>query len=803
MPRAICSRRPAPEAPVPTASGPTAAEIQEGINNTIQEFCAWVPFRDKGHNIRESWEALREWHRLAIANGQTLEPFPFWALDNLPHKKLQPSFEQGYEIDLSCIATSGTTVLRQLNVESWELILFFDGISQHIMRGLNALTKARSNATLHSLFHDVARIWSKRVNGRNIGRIKRHVKYVHHRDPILQLKQYQARTDDGNIIEINSDSSENTGGDYDTGFGSSDDDDDWYYNEVNDEASDIYVVDDRADYESNESHDENNTISSEGETRLKSDEIHLGDDKGKGKGNDNSNFIEGDRVQGYHDCPSAQASPKANRLIAIGTWAQAPRDASADPLESASSSQHRTESEISDASVGSIDSDMLSISDDLSDTVAKAWSPSGELASIITSAARHLVSAYRRATILSARELHSSLSVTTLSSDSLADSDCPHNASGGSTNNVYETASGGNNRQAQKRARDEDDSNEASGNGDDQWQPPSKKPRTEACRTESQRLACPFWKSNPGKYGKCFNLKLSEIKRVKQHLNRNHTPRHYCNRCYVVYPNELGLETHLTQETCTRGKSAKLEGIGNDQKIKLHSKSNLAHSEWERWFIIWGIVFPDVPRPDSPYMPRGASEDMASFLEFSQRHAPSILFQRIRASGISLSNEEMSLSEQEVLNQGFNDVYQRWLHTFPSLARSATSTPASIGSRLMQHDTVGSLADSGVALGSQTQPSESRFTSSSQGERPSTQHHDSGIGSTQNAAITSSTNEPAEITTSSHSTSQFENELAPPDIEHETVDMARFGDMFPSTWDAIDLDLGDASFESIMRRAGM
>ncbi|KAK7713695.1 hypothetical protein SLS63_012010 [Diaporthe eres] len=57
----------------------------------------------------------------------------------------------------------------------------------------------------------------------------------------------------------------------------------------------------------------------------------------------------------------------------------------------------------------------------------------------------------------------------------------------------------------------------------------------------------------------------------------------------------------------------------------LHKKSNPSLSTEEQWFAIWDIVFPDKPRPSSPYINDSLSEDATQLQEVIINQWPSIL----------------------------------------------------------------------------------------------------------------------------------------------------------------------------------
>lgn len=240
--------------------------------------------------------------------------------------------------------------------------------------------------------------------------------------------------------------------------------------------------------------------------------------------------------------------------------------------------------------------------------------------------------------------------------------------------------------------------------------PKSKRPKQNNSK-EQKLFACPFWKQDPSKHRDCFPKKLDMISRVKQHLARKHTPTFYCERCFTQFTEERSHQAHMREETerCRWDASARLDGISHQQHRELSRKSKTDLTESEKWFAIWDIVFPGHPKPSSPYMDPGLSEDFCSFREFSQSRGPAILAEELQTRGLFMSHDGMDSSLQIAIARGFNTLFEEWLSSQDlSLQPSAPSGSSPLASARQRPPRqtktqagAGSSADSGVELGSQ------------------------------------------------------------------------------------------------------
>ena len=175
-------------------------------------------------------------------------------------------------------------------------------------------------------------------------------------------------------------------------------------------------------------------------------------------------------------------------------------------------------------------------------------------------------------------------------------------------------------------------------------------------------LACPYWKRNPNKHRRCCKLTLKRIRDVKQHLHRRHTPEFYCERCFVIFPNDQSHQDHIVSALCRREPHAQLDGISHSQHRELCRKSNPAFTEENQWFAIWDILFPGSERPFSAYIDSELSEDLCLFREHWQNSGQDVLWDVLRSNQwVSMSAEERETQGRSILAGGLDRIYEDWL----------------------------------------------------------------------------------------------------------------------------------------------
>ncbi len=195
------------------------------------------------------------------------------------------------------------------------------------------------------------------------------------------------------------------------------------------------------------------------------------------------------------------------------------------------------------------------------------------------------------------------------------------------------STSSGTSGQSHRSNRRQRPSDEADDDDSPSGPPPPKRPKHIPASNPPQKrlLACPFWKANPSLHRCCASKTLTRIRDVKQHLTRYHKPDHYCNRCKSIFQGKPALTEHVSNPAglfCVP--SPHLNGITPDQQTQLSRKSNKALSEEAQWFVIWSVVFPDLPRPVSAYIDERLSQELGRIREYCSAHGATILQEAAR-----------------------------------------------------------------------------------------------------------------------------------------------------------------------------
>ncbi|EXF84460.1 hypothetical protein CFIO01_02775 [Colletotrichum fioriniae PJ7] len=149
--------------------------------------------------------------------------------------------------------------------------------------------------------------------------------------------------------------------------------------------------------------------------------------------------------------------------------------------------------------------------------------------------------------------------------------------------------------------------------GDGESDPPGhpKKRKVEAGTRSTRLFACPYMKYDPVRYGSCsktVSCGFSTILSLKRHLlrqehpvdpsgtrtglvTRRQTPGTALERSFG--PSDIRLEPAIETASVSAGLSPSKAAA-----IRGYCEKNAS----EEWYRIWDIVFPDVPRPASPYI---------------------------------------------------------------------------------------------------------------------------------------------------------------------------------------------------------
>ncbi|KAK7182742.1 hypothetical protein DPSP01_013925 [Paraphaeosphaeria sporulosa] len=147
---------------------------------------------------------------------------------------------------------------------------------------------------------------------------------------------------------------------------------------------------------------------------------------------------------------------------------------------------------------------------------------------------------------------------------------------------------------------------------------------------QGPRLACPFAKHDPLKHRQCFRYdKMDQISRLKQHLLRVHQLPIHCVRCSQTFSTESRRDSHLRSVPgCSIQPNQAHLGITETQKSQLAQRVSAKNSKEKNWYLIYEILFPGSPRPDTPFLDSTQfSEELFAVREYAAREAPTRIAQ--------------------------------------------------------------------------------------------------------------------------------------------------------------------------------
>lgn len=233
---------------------------------------------------------------------------------------------------------------------------------------------------------------------------------------------------------------------------------------------------------------------------------------------------------------------------------------------------------------------------------------------------------------------------------------------------------------------------------------PTKRRAKSPSRPYDKMLACPFWKLDYQAHRPCFHRKNKRISDVKLHLSRKHRlpAMDYCQRCWTAFESEAHKKEHLRDplsQGCKYNPAARPVGIDNNMAAALHKKSDPSLSTKDQWFAIWDIVFPDKPKPSSPYVNDSLSEDATQLQEIILSQWPSVLASIIDEAGRrNVSVDEGNVGQEQLIRETLNQLLDDFLVEQETIrATRLASNHQSPGSRTPSSS---NLTDSAIELDS-------------------------------------------------------------------------------------------------------
>ncbi|KAK4198408.1 hypothetical protein QBC40DRAFT_283958 [Triangularia verruculosa] len=117
------------------------------------------------------------------------------------------------------------------------------------------------------------------------------------------------------------------------------------------------------------------------------------------------------------------------------------------------------------------------------------------------------------------------------------------------------------------------------------------------------RLGCPLAVYDLRKYASCRGHTFSSSIEVQEHVEASHGQGEYCPICGRTFSASAEARAHIISRSCNLQTPLNIEGVPGDQMNRLSQWGPAAKTtEEERWFEIWSIVFPGIPRPASTHL---------------------------------------------------------------------------------------------------------------------------------------------------------------------------------------------------------
>jgi hypothetical protein len=155
---------------------------------------------------------------------------------------------------------------------------------------------------------------------------------------------------------------------------------------------------------------------------------------------------------------------------------------------------------------------------------------------------------------------------------------------------------------------------------------------------------------------------LRDVRDVKQHLWFAHRRSPFCPICGEIFPTTAGRDQHIRARSCTVRTVPDIEGISIEQMKLLARRLNAELSQEERWFAVWDVVFPDVPRPPQARLSTPLEYDVRRLRDYWARQGRQVIAKFLEDSGLTdyyeMEDEEQSLEALyiAVLNQMIDEM---------------------------------------------------------------------------------------------------------------------------------------------------
>jgi hypothetical protein len=147
-------------------------------------------------------------------------------------------------------------------------------------------------------------------------------------------------------------------------------------------------------------------------------------------------------------------------------------------------------------------------------------------------------------------------------------------------------------------------------------------------------FACPYLKRSLLENHHCLGRKLAKISYVKQHLYRVHGAPLHCETCGSQFQSAESQMQHIQAANC-EARAFSMDGMTLKQQVAVSKTTARKISEVDKWFQIWDILFPTIPRPESPFVENPFVEAITSMRSYYRGPGSQIINNILREEGVN------------------------------------------------------------------------------------------------------------------------------------------------------------------------
>ncbi|KAI1132734.1 hypothetical protein F5Y10DRAFT_260889 [Nemania abortiva] len=163
-------------------------------------------------------------------------------------------------------------------------------------------------------------------------------------------------------------------------------------------------------------------------------------------------------------------------------------------------------------------------------------------------------------------------------------------------------------------------------------------------------FACPFAKSKT-----CRNLGCLKTTGFKtrgdfaNHLNSAHSQPLYCPICMLTFHHDSIRDSHIRERSCQRTTFIPFDGMSIRERTEILFLLRISPEkslDKVYWYKAWDILFPNQPRPDSPFIERNIEITITVVRMFWVDYGPKLIAEFLVSRGVlawRIVNEKSAL----------------------------------------------------------------------------------------------------------------------------------------------------------------